>query len=129
MNKRVCPKCRRDYGDRNDYPADTCMVCDVALDTGASAPRADPLADIISRTIVWPKDDDALQIYVANDFMEGQIIKSLLESADIPVLMRSDSIGHTYGLGVGGFTNLTAVCVPRSLYGRAQAVIAENDPL
>ncbi len=58
--------------------------------------------------------------------MEAQVIKSRLESDDIPALIQQESIGTVMGLTVGGL-GAASVWVPEELAERALDIL--DDPL
>jgi len=44
---------------------------------------------------------EPVEVYRAINDMEAQVVKSFLESNDIPVMLRSESLGATLGITVG----------------------------
>jgi hypothetical protein len=48
------------------------------------------------------KKDKLVTIYKAANQIEAELIKGLLESEDIPTLLKYESLGQVYGLTVDG---------------------------
>ncbi len=59
--------------------------------------------------------------------MEAQVIKSRLDSDDIPAVIQQESIGAVMGLTVGGLGS-ASVWVPEPLAERALALLNEEFP-
>ena len=56
--------------------------------------------------------------------MEAEIIKSKLESYQIPVLLRFESAGHIFGITMNGLGKVK-VMVPGSYLAEAKKILAE----
>jgi hypothetical protein len=69
---------------------------------------------------------DLVQIYVASGQLEAQVIKTKLESFDIPVLLDYESLGIVIGLTVDGLGEVR-VLVPRSRAAEAQSLLDEDE--
>lgn len=63
-----------------------------------------------------------VEVYVAVNEMEAQVIKSYLESNDIPVLLMGDAASKIYGLAVGGLAEVR-VYVPAPLASKATELL------
>jgi len=61
----------------------------------------------------------------AND-LEAQVIKSYLESNDIPVMLQGDAISKVYGFTVGGMAEVR-VYVPELLAPKAIELLEETE--
>jgi hypothetical protein len=48
------------------------------------------------------KQDKLITVYKAANQIEAELIKGLLESEDIPALLKYESLGQVYGLTVDG---------------------------
>lgn len=68
----------------------------------------------------WEKVADGLQPMVA------EVIKSRLESEDVPAIIRRESIGSVMGLTVGGL-GMASVWVPQPLLERARTILADDE--
>jgi NhaP-type Na+/H+ and K+/H+ antiporter len=66
-------------------------------------------------------------IYESQGILSAQVIKSKLEAAGIPVLLKYEAIGLVYGLTVDGL-GLVQVQVPAELAEDASALVAEVPP-
>ncbi len=64
----------------------------------------------------WEKVSDGLQP------LEAEVVKSRLESEDIPAVIRQESIGTVMGLTVGGL-GAASVWVPEPLAERAWSIL------
>ncbi len=70
---------------------------------------------------------EPVEICVAANEMEAQVVKSFLESNDIPVMLQGDAVSKVYGLAVGGLAQVK-VFVPELLAAKAIELLeAEND--
>ncbi len=45
---------------------------------------------------------EPVEVFVAANDLEAQVIKSYLESNDIPVMLQGDAVSKVYGFTVGG---------------------------
>lgn len=68
---------------------------------------------------------ELVTIYAAQGMLAAEVIKSKLESAGIPALLRYESIGPIYGLTVDGLGQVR-VQVPAALAEQALALIDED---
>lgn len=70
-------------------------------------------------------NDHSLQELMAVEgSMEAEIIKSKLESYDIPVLLQYEAAGRIFGITMDGLGKVR-VLVPRELLEEARKVLAE----
>jgi hypothetical protein len=69
--------------------------------------------------------DDFVVVYKANGMMTAQIIKGKLESNGIPVLLKYESVGQTFGLTVDGLGEVK-VMVAREQEQEARALLNEQ---
>lgn len=72
---------------------------------------------------------EPVEVYVAANEMEAQVIRSFLESNDIPVMLQGDAASKVYGLAVGGLAEVR-VYVPAPLAPKATELLeaAEEAP-
>ena len=70
------------------------------------------------------ESEDPVEVYVAANELEAQVIRSFLESNDIPVMLRGEALGQVYGLVVGKFAEVR-VFVPHLLAEKARALLDE----
>jgi hypothetical protein len=69
-------------------------------------------------------------VYHSNGMLSAQVIKSKLESAGVPVLLKYESAGQVIGLTIDGL-GMVQVQVPEEWAETAQALIAvgpDEDP-
>lgn len=59
-----------------------------------------------------------VEVFVAANDLEAQVIKSFLESNDIPVMLQGDAVSKVYGFTVGGMAEVR-VYVPEPLAAKA----------
>jgi hypothetical protein len=64
-------------------------------------------------------------VYRAGGQLEAHVVKGRLESEDIPVLLRYESVGPAIGLSVGGLAEVE-VLVPAPLAERARNILGER---
>ena len=64
-------------------------------------------------------------VYSAMNDMEAQVIKSYLESNDIPVLLQGEAAGKVFGMMVGAMAEVR-VYVPEPLAQRAMELLEET---
>lgn len=64
-------------------------------------------------------------VYVASNHLEAEVVRGLLESADIPSMLQYESVGVVYGLTIDGMGE-TRILVPASLEERARQVLREE---
>ncbi len=69
---------------------------------------------------------EPVEVYVAVNEMEAQVIKSYLESNDIPVLLKGDAASKIYGFSVGGMAEVR-VYVPAPLAAKASELLEEDE--
>jgi hypothetical protein len=72
------------------------------------------------------ESQDLCLIYVSQGPLQAEVIKSKLEAAGIPVLLRYEAIGRILGLTVDGLGRVE-VLVPPELEGAARDVLREWD--
>jgi hypothetical protein len=65
-------------------------------------------------------------VFEAQGMLEAEVIKSKLEAAGIPALLRYESTGLVFGLTVGGQGRVD-VQVPEELAEKAEALIVADD--
>jgi len=61
---------------------------------------------------------EPVEVFVAANDLEAQVIKSYLESNDIPVMLQGDAVSKVYGFTVGGMAEVR-VYVPELLAPKA----------
>lgn len=64
------------------------------------------------------RSGEPVEICVAANELEAQVIKSFLESNDIPVMLQGDAVSKVYGFSVGGLAEVK-VFVPELLAAKA----------
>lgn len=67
-----------------------------------------------------------ITVYVARGHLHAEIIRGLLEAADLPVLMSQEGAGAAYALTVGALGEVD-VQVPEDRAAEAQALLAAMD--
>lgn len=75
-----------------------------------------------------PDGIDLVQICLTYGQLEAQVVKSKLESFDIPVLLDYESLGIVMGLTVDGLGKVR-VLVPRERAEEARALLEEDEGL
>ena len=70
-------------------------------------------------------DSNLETVYIASGQWEAQVVKSRLETADIPALLSYESVGPVVGLTVDGLGEVK-VMVPRSLAAQARAILHDS---
>ncbi|MFZ2486859.1 MAG: DUF2007 domain-containing protein [Anaerolineae bacterium] len=71
------------------------------------------------------QSEDPVEVYVAANELEAQVIRAFLESNAIPVMLRGEALGQVYGLVVGKFAEVR-VFVPHLLAEKAQVLLKET---
>ncbi len=74
----------------------------------------------------YSKESDLVTIHVAMGPLRAEVIRSKLEAAGIPVLLRYESAGLVIGITVDGLGEVR-VQVPRELADEARALIEPVD--
>lgn len=69
---------------------------------------------------------EPVEVFVAANDLEAQVIKSFLESNDIPVLLQGDAVSKIYGLTVGGLAEVR-VYVPAPLAPKAIELLEQAE--
>jgi len=69
-------------------------------------------------------DDSLKELMAVEGSMEAEIIKSKLESYDIPVLLQYEAAGRIFGITMDGLGKVR-ILVPRELLDEARKVLAE----
>jgi len=64
------------------------------------------------------------ELVVVEGSMEAEIIKSKLESFQIPVLLKFESAGHIFGITQNGLGKVK-IMVPESFFNEARKILAE----
>ena len=64
------------------------------------------------------RSGEPVEVYLAANDLEAQVIKSFLESNDIPVMTRTEAISIVYGMTVGPLAEVS-ILVPEPLAPRA----------
>ncbi len=65
-------------------------------------------------------------VYVAENRLEGEIVRGRLESEDIPAVIRGEALGVVYGLTTGPLAQVL-ILVPAPLAERARAILAQDE--
>ena len=68
--------------------------------------------------------DEPVQVYSAVNDLDAQVIKSYLESNDIPVLLQGEAAGRVFGMMVGAMAEVR-VFVPAPLAAKARELLEE----
>jgi hypothetical protein len=68
------------------------------------------------------KKDKLITIYKAANQIEAELIKGLLESEDIPALLKYESLGQVYGLTIDGLGQVE-VQVPLKYAQKAETLV------
>ena len=68
--------------------------------------------------------DEPVQVYSAVNDLDAQVIKSYLESNDIPVLLQGEAAGRVFGMMVGAMAEVR-VYVPAPLADKARELLEE----
>lgn len=69
-------------------------------------------------------DGDLKELMAVEGSMEAEIIKSKLESYEIPVLLQYEAAGRIFGITMDGLGKVR-IMVPRDLLEEARKVLAE----
>ena len=69
-------------------------------------------------------DTDLKELIAVEGSMEAEIIKSKLESFQIPVLLKFESAGHIFGITMNGLGKVR-IMVPAAFLAEAQKVLAD----
>ena len=69
-------------------------------------------------------DTDLKELIAVEGSMETKIIKSKLESFQIPVLLKFESAGHIFGITMNGLGKVR-IMVPAAFLAEAQKVLAD----
>jgi hypothetical protein len=70
------------------------------------------------------QDSDLKELMAVEGSIEAEIIKSKLESFQIPVLMQFESAGHIFGITMNGLGKVK-IMVPASFLEKARKILAE----
>ncbi|MCS7261139.1 MAG: DUF2007 domain-containing protein [Anaerolineae bacterium] len=65
-------------------------------------------------------------VYVTSGLYQAEIIRGKLETHDIPVLLKYESLGPVMGLTVDGLGQVE-IWVPRALEAQARSLLEESD--
>lgn len=68
--------------------------------------------------------DEPVQVYLAGNDLDAQVIKTFLESNDIPVLLQGEAAGRVFGMMVGAMAEVR-VYVPAPLADKARELLEE----
>ena len=68
--------------------------------------------------------DEPVQVYSAVNDLDAQVIKSYLESNDIPVLLQGEAAGRVFGMMIGAMAEVR-VFVPALLADKARELLEE----
>ena len=68
--------------------------------------------------------DEPVQVYSAVNDLDAQVIKSYLESNDIPVLLQGEAAGRVFGMMIGAMAEVR-VYVPAPLADKARKLLEE----
>ena len=69
-------------------------------------------------------DTDLKELIAVEGSMEAEIIKSKLESFQIPVLLKFESAGHIFGITMNGLGKVK-IMVPAAFLAEAKQVLAD----
>jgi hypothetical protein len=69
-------------------------------------------------------ENELQELAVVAGSMEAEIIKSKLESFNIPVLLKFESAGHIFGITMNGLGKVKII-VPKSFLQAARKILAE----
>jgi hypothetical protein len=69
---------------------------------------------------------EPVEVFVAANELEAQVIKSFLESNDIPVMLQGDAVSKVYGFTVGMMAEVK-VFVPELLAAKAIELLEETE--
>ncbi len=64
-----------------------------------------------------------VQVYLAGNHLEADVVRGLLESEGIPAILQYDSVGVIYGLTIDGLGE-TRILVPAPLEEKARRLLA-----
>ncbi|HSQ36229.1 MAG TPA: DUF2007 domain-containing protein [Candidatus Binatia bacterium] len=67
---------------------------------------------------------DLKELIAVEGSMEAEIIKSKLESFQIPVLLKFESAGHIFGITMNGLGKVK-IMVPAALLAEAKKILAD----
>jgi hypothetical protein len=70
------------------------------------------------------QDSDLKELMAVEGSMEAEIIKSKLESFQIPVLLKFESAGRIFGITMNGLGKVK-IMVPKSFLQEARKILAE----
>jgi hypothetical protein len=70
------------------------------------------------------RDTDLKELIAVEGCMEADIIKSKLESFQIPVLLKFESAGHIFGITMNGLGKVK-IMVPEAFLSEARKILAE----
>jgi hypothetical protein len=70
------------------------------------------------------QDSDLKELMAVEGSIEAEIIKSKLESFQIPVLMQFESAGHIFGITMNGLGKVK-IMVPASFLEKARKILVE----
>lgn len=75
-------------------------------------------------------DEDAglICVYVTSGLYQAQIIRGKLETNNIPVLLKYESLGPVMGLTIDGLGQVE-IWVPRAFESQARSLLEESDSL
>jgi hypothetical protein len=69
---------------------------------------------------------EPVEVCVAANDLEAQVVKSFLESNGIPVMLQGDAVSKVYGLTVGGMAEVR-VFVPEPLAAKAIELLEASE--
>jgi hypothetical protein len=72
------------------------------------------------------RDEELVEVYHARNGMEAQVIKSLLESFDIPCFLKSNAAPSVHIFTMDGMAEVR-IMVPASLADAARELIVSDD--
>ena len=70
-------------------------------------------------------DDELVEIRVVEGFLEGEILKSKLESFGVPCLLKSETAKRLFGLTLNGLGKVKVV-VPKQFKEKAEEILNEE---
>jgi hypothetical protein len=74
------------------------------------------------------QSSEPVEVYLAANDLEAQVIKGFLEANGIPVMLRREALGTTLGVAVGHLAEVS-VMVPEPLADRAVELLEEQAEL
>jgi len=70
------------------------------------------------------KEKEWIEVYIATNMVEAQLLKGKFEACDIPVLLKYESAGQLYGITVDGLSEIR-LYIPKELEPEANSIMNE----